>query len=141
MGINIIALPNIIQWSDNMSIGVENIDKDHKKLIDLINQCINLEQQETAKSSIKEILDELLDYTDYHFKREELLMGQIGYPHITKHQQVHKLLIKEVKQRVNKFKQGHMVIQDLVEFLSAWLEDHIMGMDKLIVSESKIKDL
>jgi len=135
------SLPNIIQWSDNMSIGVENIDKDHKKLIDLINQCINLEQQETAKSSIKEILDELLDYTDYHFKREELLMEQIGYPHITKHQQVHKLLIKEVKQRVNKFKQGHMVIQDLVEFLSAWLEDHIMGMDKLIVSESKIKDL
>jgi len=132
-------LPNVIQWSDKMSTGVENIDQEHKKLIRLINQSAQLTQGETDRNAIQQILDELFAYTEYHFQNEESLMQQIAHPHIAKHQEVHKMLIKEVKQRINQFNQGQLLIQDLLEFLSAWLQEHILGMDKFIVSESKEK--
>jgi len=132
-------LSNVIKWSDKMSIGVENIDQEHKKLIHLINQCARLTQQEKDKNTVQKVLDELLAYTEYHFQHEESLMTQIAYPHIAKHRAVHQMLIQEVKQRINQFNQGQLLTQDLIEFLSAWLQEHILGMDKFIVSESNVK--
>jgi len=133
------SMYQLIQWSDSMSTGIEKIDLDHKKLIRLINHCIQLDQEQTEPKAIQTILDELLAYTEYHFQHEETVMKQLAYPHLNKHQKVHHMLIQEVKQRIQQFNQGTLVIDDLIAFLSAWLQEHIMGMDKYIVSESKVK--
>jgi len=122
-----------IKWSEQFSIGIEKIDQDHKVLVSLVNRSIViLNSGGQDNKEIQNILDELLDYTQYHFKREELLMKVCEYPGLIKHQQVHQLLIKEVRRRIKEHEIGVLTAKELQHFLADWLKNHILGMDKVI---------
>jgi hemerythrin-like metal-binding protein/PAS domain S-box-containing protein len=124
---------NLIEWTDELSVGINQIDEDHKVLISLVNRClISLNNEDQGELEIKNILDELLSYTKYHFQREELMMDVCEYPNTSKHKQVHKLLISEVERYVREFEQKKLTLEGLLEFITSWLINHIMGMDKAI---------
>ncbi len=124
---------SFITWTEDLSIGIPQIDQDHKVLVSLVNRCIAvLNSDNPDNKEISNILDELFDYTQYHFQREERLMKVCEYPGLIKHQQVHQLLIKEVGRRIKEHDLGKLTAEALVEFIADWLTNHIMGMDKAI---------
>ncbi len=121
-----------VQWTDELSVGVDIIDKDHQKLFSLFKQLRSLNEEGDRTAAIVDVLSELYDYTDYHFKREEAVMEVCSYPHLNRHRQVHTAFAAGVKRFLDAAADGadEFMVNSLSEFLEDWLKEHIMGMDK-----------
>lgn len=134
-----------MEWSEQAVTGVGELDDDHQVIFELINRCHKLAVRQGSISDMGAILEELLDYTDYHFRREELIMAACGYPHLENHKGVHKILLEKASQLITEFNRGELMPERLLEFLRDWLFEHIIMMDKSIApycegSEKKIKE-
>lgn len=118
-------------WKDEYSVGVKTLDDDHKKLIELVNQFKTAYDYQTSEEFEKESLNALVNYTKFHFNREEDLMEKNEYPDIVAHKKQHQQMIAEVERFVAKYnEQGHEALEEVSDFLSAWLINHINGTDK-----------
>jgi len=129
-----------IEWSDQYSTGIHEIDTDHKALMVLANRCIDACNSSEQRKEIRLILNGLLDYIKSHFQREECIMKVCGYPDLTKHQQLHQILINEVEEKVKEFGLGNLTAKSLLEFLVNWLTGHVKGENKLMETCSKGKE-
>lgn len=123
---------DFLQWMERMSVNVDVLDDDHKKLIDLINRTHALVERGGDRDQLSAILKELINYTEYHFRREEDMMQAVDYPDFESHRNVHSLLVAKVreyeKQLHNNFDSFDPMI--LLEFLSRWLMKHILHEDR-----------
>jgi hemerythrin-like metal-binding protein len=73
-----------ITWSDEYSVNIKEIDRQHQFLINIINQMHELVMTDAVdgvnKTAIRRVFAELADYTDYHFRTEEELFKTHNYP-------------------------------------------------------------
>jgi hemerythrin len=121
----------IITWNDKYSVGIDSIDKQHKQLILLLNTLYDAMKEGKGKDKLEEILNELVVYTDYHFKYEEELFNKYSYPDKAHHEKIHNELRKKVMEFQGKFKSGQMNMSiDLLNFLKEWVNNHIVEEDK-----------
>lgn len=132
-----IDLNGLLIWNDDMKIGLPQIDRQHKKLHELLLRCLNIENTSKNNASIKKILDELLEYTQYHFRDEEIIMDACGYPFLENHHEVHEMLVKQVKKQIKQFEQGDFSIKSLLLLLKEWFVEHNMGMDRAVAECAK----
>lgn len=123
----------IIEWTDALSVGVEEIDRDHQQLVAMINKlfgaCL---VPETEAAAVKAILDELIAYTRDHFDREIRLQEEMGYPEVDEHRALHQELIDKANAlRAELDETSANAMGNAVErLLRDWLVEHIMGHDK-----------
>jgi len=123
--------PSKIQWKEEYSVGITHIDQDHKKLISLLNQFTVAYDHAMSEDFEKNALEELIDYTQYHFEREEKLMSDNDYPDFEAHKAKHQEMIEQVGKFVDLYNEkGHDALQDISEYLTVWLISHINGTDK-----------
>jgi hemerythrin len=119
-------------WKDEYSVNIKQIDEQHKKLVAILNELHSAMLTGKATDSLGIILDELLDYTKYHFKTEEDLMKEHNYTHYTIHKDNHDEFVTKILQFYDEFKSGKKAISiDLMFFLRDWLINHINGTDKM----------
>ncbi|MCW8834350.1 MAG: bacteriohemerythrin [Colwellia sp.] len=122
---------NVIKWKDEYSVGITHIDQDHKKLINLLNQFTIAYDHAMSEAFEKQALEELVNYTQYHFEREEKLMKEHDYPDFAAHQAKHQEMIEQVKKFLDLYdEKGHDALKEISEFLTVWLISHINGTDK-----------
>jgi hemerythrin-like metal-binding protein len=120
----------LISWSDNMSVGVAKIDKDHKGLIDLINLLHSEMLAGKSKDALGAVLDKLIVYTKTHFAMEETLFRTHGYPQAAEHKKVHEALTEKALALQVDQKAGKSVISaPVLDFLRDWLTNHILKQD------------
>jgi hemerythrin-like metal-binding protein len=120
-----------VEWKDEYSVGIESIDKQHKKLLALINQLQTAVDYSTGEEFEREALDELVDYTKTHFTYEEGLMEQNAYPDFEPHKAKHNEMIKEVEAVLAEYEEDHdLAMEHGSKFLKNWLINHINGTDK-----------
>jgi len=120
-----------VEWKDEYSVGLDSIDQQHKKLLNLINQLQTAVDYSTGEEFEREALDELVDYTKTHFSYEEGLMEQNGYPDFVPHKAKHDEMIKEVEAVLAEYEKDHdLAMEHGTEFLKSWLINHINGTDK-----------
>ena len=123
---------NLMAWSKELSVGIQEIDEQHKILVDLLNQLHRAIIQHQGSEAAGKILSQLLEYTRVHFAVEESLMRILGYPGYDEHKHHHEILLDEVKLLSEKMLHGkHSVSFELMHFLKQWLTKHIMEEDKL----------
>lgn len=128
---NTIVKRRYLTWKDNYSVGIESIDNDHKKLLHLINNLQTAIDYKTDKLFERQTLDEVLDYTKYHFRREEGLMENNGYPDFVPHKEKHDKMIEVVNKYVHAYEKGESdAIESLLAYLKSWLINHINGTDQ-----------
>ncbi|MDQ5986419.1 MAG: Bacteriohemerythrin [Syntrophus sp. SKADARSKE-3] len=121
----------LIKWDSNLSVGVAEMDKQHQKLIDLINQLNDAMSQGKGKDVLGKTINGLLDYTKTHFTAEEKLMGQQGYTGLDQQKDAHKKFIDKVAAYKLQFETGKVGLTiEMMNFLSNWLKGHIIGEDK-----------
>lgn len=121
----------LFEWTEDLSVGVLTIDEQHKKLIAIINELNDAMKNGKAKEIIGKVIKELLDYTKYHFSKEEGLMAQANYIGIESHKLIHSQFVKNIENFENDFKNGKITVTlELINFLKDWLIKHIMGTDK-----------
>ena len=118
----------VIIWDDRLSVGVEFIDKDHGRLVDLLNQ---ITQQSIDGKTVDSIVFELLAYCDYHFKREEAVMEACGYPDLDDHKKIHRDLLDQANLKAQNWHSNANLksLDDLRLFFRNWLVGHILNID------------
>jgi hemerythrin len=123
----------LIQWTPNFSVGVESLDTDHKVLISLINQLDDAVARAEPRETVQRVLDALLDYTAYHFGREESLMRACDYPDYEAHVRIHATLKAQVEDIRDRYRRNPESIhaREVLAFLKNWLSTHIVGRDHL----------
>jgi hemerythrin len=117
-----------ITWTDDLDTRIDVIDKQHRRIVDYIN---DLEVAHTSgdKESVRRVLDDLIDYTMSHFAFEESLQEEAGYKYAKPHKKVHDLFIRRVNDYVERFKLGEDVTDSLHQMLTSWLINHIKRDD------------
>lgn len=121
----------MINWDINLKTGVEIVDDQHKKLVDLVNRLYDAMIGGRGNQVLGQILTELVDYTVYHFKTEEDMFRQYGYREAAQHIQEHKDLTEKAVALKAAFDGGKATITlDTMNFLKDWLVNHIMKSDK-----------
>ncbi|MCW8932625.1 MAG: bacteriohemerythrin [Gammaproteobacteria bacterium] len=119
-----------IKWSDELSVGIEEIDEQHKVLVNLINKMHDAIDHHHGSDTVEEILVELADYTKIHFAVEESLMRILDFPGYDEHKEIHDELLEHVVQLHEKVASGKTAISfELMHFLKSWLSKHIMEED------------
>lgn len=121
----------LVEWNKELETGVTFVDTDHKVLINLLNQvnvCIEEHEESTVLGSV---LDALVEYTDYHFQREEKMMELSGYTGLDAHISIHRALSRQVRDVYTNHQADPWGIhpEQVRDFLQSWLTDHIMGHD------------
>jgi len=121
-----------MKWDESLSVKITSIDNQHKVLITMINNLQNALISGEASSVLNGVLKKLADYIDSHFRFEERLFSQHGYPDQTAHIQKHHEFEAEVKRIAEGFAQGtnFMASADLMTLLTQWLVKHIKGTDQ-----------
>jgi diguanylate cyclase (GGDEF)-like protein/hemerythrin-like metal-binding protein len=125
-----------VEWKPELSVGIEDVDTDHKRLIELTNTLINAIDKETPKAELLKIFEELEAYTHYHFTREEGFMDE----HCTNdgiremirnHKAQHRYFVNRLPELKEHLIQSSSksVSYEIVEFLLHWLLDHIINED------------
>ncbi|NPA45576.1 MAG: bacteriohemerythrin, partial [Chlorobi bacterium] len=80
---------NLINWNETYSVGNAEMDKQHKKLIEIINKLFKSFKDGNAQEILHEILQEMIDYANYHLNSEEKLLYKYDYPEKEKHEKLH----------------------------------------------------
>lgn len=120
-----------VEWSNELSVGIEEIDAQHKVLVDLLNQIHEAIQQRQGAEITGEIIERLREYTRIHFAVEESLMRILHYPEYERHKEEHDRLIDQLNGFRDKLESGKSSISfELAHFLKVWLTKHIMEADK-----------
>jgi len=123
-----------VTWKDEYSVGIERIDKDHKKLISLINDLETAVHYHVGDEFERKALEALVAYTQTHFKLEEELMQQHEYADYEAHKGQHDQMISNVEVYLRDYdKQGHKVLGKIANYLKLWLIEHINGTDRKYV--------
>ncbi|MFO1127919.1 MAG: bacteriohemerythrin [Rhodospirillales bacterium] len=119
------------RWRDNLSLGVPAVDKDHRHLMALLNRLHYSMLGGDDRTAIGGVLDELVDYTRTHFRREEMLMRRSGYPDYAAHCRLHEVLTAQVASQQSRFHCDPQAfdVGRFYRFLGDWLTMHILGED------------
>ena len=125
----------LITWTNALSVGITEIDRQHQHLIHLINELHEAMKAGKGKEVLGETLKNLSDYTVYHFGTEERMFKETGYPGTQPHLVEHRSFTREILDIRARFEAGRTVITtDLLQFLRDWINDHIKGVDKRYTS-------
>jgi hemerythrin len=120
-----------ILWRNEMSVGNDIIDQDHRYLLCLFNSIELILSDEGLHDQLPFYFDQLLEYTQFHFDREERIQVKSNYPGHYKHKQKHVAIIQrleEVKEALNNNEAG--VDDSLLELVREWIVDHLVQTDK-----------
>ena len=119
-----------ICWTEDFSVGVPEMDKQHKKLVAMINRLIEDPKVATGSETISDLLTEMIKYAQEHFRDEEALLTRHGFPFLDRQVQQHKSFVKKTVDFCSAVEIGvDIVPQVMQEYLKEWLVRHILEQD------------
>jgi hemerythrin len=117
-----------LHWSSDLNTGIEVIDKQHKRIVDYLNE-LNDANDRSDRQATNHVMNELVDYTLTHFAFEEELQERSNYPFVRAHKRVHDIFTKRVAEFQKRAAAGENVAPELLSMLKIWLVNHIKGDD------------
>lgn len=119
------------KWADDLVIDNGPIDADHHRLVDLVNALHTATSQGEGKQVVGEILDQLIAYSQQHFRREEQIMEIAKFPKLEEHKAEHQELTDKVIALQQKYNDGSITVAtQLSSLLRDWLSLHMRRSDR-----------
>ncbi len=120
-----------IKWDERFSTGINTIDDDHKKLIFLLNIIYADDLIDASSEDFLRVLEDLNNYSQYHFKREETAMEACDFPYFKEHSIAHVKLISQLEIFIKqvKCKATTMEKKETLKAVQHWLFNHLEEMD------------
>jgi methyl-accepting chemotaxis protein/hemerythrin len=120
----------LLKWQHSFEIGIEEADRQHRKMIDLMNDVHIMSAQSRSPHAIARALNVLIEYTKVHFSWEENLFDSHGYQKSAEHKETHKNLVDELIAHKEKIALADIAeIDKEMEQLNTWLLHHIEYSD------------
>jgi hemerythrin-like metal-binding protein len=120
----------LLTWQDKYSVGIRQIDDQHKQLITMINDLNDAMLAGKGKEVLMQVLNKLATYCVSHFAVEEKLFDTHAYPETADHKEKHHKMTAKVKALMGEVQSGKSTISiEVMNFLKNWLDKHIMETD------------
>lgn len=125
----------MINWKEEYNLGIVQIDEQHKMLFDIAGRAYKLLTDEMKVDKYDEIvavLEELKDYTKFHFSFEEEYMMKIGYKKLLSHKVQHSDFIEKMDSiDLNKVDEDQdKYLGSITDYIINWIIGHILGRDR-----------
>jgi len=124
-----------VAWSENYSLGNEQLDVQHKQLFEFVSNLVSACIDGSSTEKLSETLDFLVNYAVRHFSDEEALQVQHSFPDYEKHKKMHddfKVTVLELVDRFNNSASPTELNNDINKIVVRWLVNHIQREDKKI---------
>lgn len=124
-----------MQWTDELSSGVEQIDSQHKELISRVNTLLDAMRLGKGKEEVDKTMSFLSDYVVSHFGAEEKYMADFSYPDLAQHRAEHKAFVGDFRDLARGFADpatNPFLSIQVQRRVCGWLADHICGTDKML---------
>lgn len=126
-----------IHWNEKYDTGQPLIDAEHHILVMLFKKLDVAIKTKQSDTIITRIVAEVRRFVDFHFFSEENIMLETGYPDYEKHQKIHTNLLIELNAEISKVISHREYPDDLLDFLSRWLINHIATHDQDVAAHIK----
>lgn len=122
----------LLTWNDDYSVGVKQIDDDHKKLLEMINKAYaSAEAGVDEDITLADLVADMIKYAQDHFATEARLMKEYNYPNATQHQLEHgDFTARAIVSGGTLSQEWSLDPIKIFRFLADWLTNHIMKTDK-----------
>lgn len=121
----------LVNWVDDYSVNIKEMDEQHKKLIQLINGFYDTLRSDVDKETISTLLNEVIDYTKVHLSREEEIMREYDFPEYETHKIDHDDFTARVMDIKKQYEEGdNSAVSKIAILLCSWLMNHIAFQDK-----------
>lgn len=121
----------MIEFDNNLITHVEEMDKQHLRLVALLNNTYKLLKEGKRGEALEFFKKELLSYTEYHLSEEEKFMEKIGYPELENHKKVHEIFRREIQNLAPHIEKGDpKAFREALSYVWGWLYNHIAKTDK-----------
>lgn len=121
----------LIEWNQAFSVGVAEMDNQHKQLVTLLNDLYSAMQSQKSSEIIGKVLNKLISYTEKHFSDEEAFMKKHSYPEIKSQMKEHTAFTDKVLKFKSDYDAGRTSMSvSITSFLKDWLINHISLSDK-----------
>ncbi len=130
-----------MEWSDEYSVGIDEMDKQHRQLFRLLSEFEDAIRSGKEAIVIGPVVDKLFSYTKTHFVKEEKLMRNHSYPDLESHKKAHADMVEQVEDLYQRsLTNGGVMKTELLGFIADWLLVHIIETDKKYSLHIKGKD-
>jgi len=121
----------LIKWRDSYSVGIEKLDKEHLKLVELVNDMYIIVRDKGDIVALNSCIERVVEYTQFHFYSEEVAMEEKNFPGLDEHKKIHNDLVVQVIAFVERVKiEGEELRAEFYHFLRKWLIEHIVVEDQ-----------
>jgi hemerythrin len=118
-------------WREGYSVNNEELDSHHRKLIGIFNKLYEFYLTDVDSIAIGQAIDELIEYTDYHFEAEVKYMMEREYIDIAAHKIEHLFFKEKISYlQYRNLMNDAEVSKELVIYLGNWLINHVLRVDK-----------
>lgn len=123
-----------IAWKDEYNIGLEVIDVQHRKFVEILNELANSFLDPDNKEEVSRILDKLEEYAQTHFQFEEHYFHEFHYENMGEHEEAHRLFKLKIDKLRKRYESEEKFLEyDIFEFMNDWLLVHVLDEDKKFV--------
>lgn len=120
----------LLSWSKQYLIGDDLIDTEHEELFRLINNFHTLWSEARNRNDIAKVLNQLVAYTEMHFRHEEVIMENAGFANLDAHKKVHESMIDTIFALQKSYEEKSLRLEmETMKFVKSWLVDHILLND------------
>ncbi|MCM2358670.1 MAG: hemerythrin family protein [Geobacteraceae bacterium] len=122
-----------VEWREHLSVGVEEIDAQHRSLFEKFNTLMEACDQGKGGGEVVRLFGFLDNYINTHFADEERLQQRLGFPDHERHREQHQKFISELaamKERLFSEGLSRLFVAGVNRLMTGWLIEHISGMDR-----------
>ena len=132
---------SIIKWSEELCIGIDGIDEQHRQLINLINELHLAVEYPMGNAAILPLIHKLHAYAGTHFEAEEQILRRHAFPGQAGHTGEHEEFIAKLDDLILRYQSSSdLLTVHIRDFLLSWFFNHIKNSDmayKLFLEEKK----
>ncbi len=121
-----------IEWNSGYSVGHPLMDRQHQKLVGLVNEmveCVNEWGEGISRSRLLRLLADFYSTSEDHFSREEMLLSRVDYPQLQEQQRSHESYAEKFSWFIAHNNKSDAYRRDFVKLLRSWWENHILVED------------
>ena len=129
-------MTEIVKWTEEYSVGVEEVDEQHQKLFAILGNLVEATSTDTQEEKIGPLLDEMAEYAEYHFTTEQTFLTK--HPDFSSHLEKHLEFVQKTVKLKNSLleEEGNSALtcHNALVYLFTWLQKHILEQDVKIFS-------